>query len=650
MPANPVPHFGISTIIKIPFRLGILIRNQVKPLFALSIVCVALSVLLASCGGSSNLYRLPQAPPPSQPPPAAQQSGSVTLSPQYAALSPGQGVGFSAQAGGSGSGSVQWLVNSIPGGNASVGTIDRSGHYTAPQVALGKNFVISAELNGSPQQNFATAVVSVIAPGILTSTPNTQVVAYSMYLPAPGSVSVQFGPDHRMTSSEPTPSPNGGTVHVYVAGMYAKTQYRMHAVVQLQNGASFSDTDHTFNTGGAPGTSGVVVTTPAGGTPQPGVELFDTVIPHTAAQLFATDLQGKVLWTYQYQGSSFDAVQGARLLPNGDFLVLISFLSSLPLKVVSSLPSSTVDVIREIDLAGNTVRELDVKQLTKSLQAQGHNFTLQGFHHDVLSLPNGHIVVLADMRVPYNNLPGYSGTTSVLGDVLIDVDQNFNPTWVWNAFDHMDVNRHPMQFPDWTHGNALLYSADDHNLLFSMRHQNWIIKIDYQDGHGSGNIVWRLGPGGDFQLVGGTDPTDWFYAQHGPNFFTPNTTGVFELGVMDNGDDRQFPSGVVCGSTAQPPCLYSTVPILQVDESAMTATLLFHYIPPASFYSFFGGDVQLMENGDVVADFCTPKTGAVIQEFTPVGSSPQVLWQAATPNASQFRATRMPSLYPGVQW
>ncbi len=247
-------------------------------------------------------------------------------------------------------------------------------------------------------------------------------------------------------------------VHVYVAGMLAHTSYHMRALVNLNNGSSFTDADHTFNTGNAPATSPVQTSTPTGGTPEPGVELFDTIIPHTEAQLFATDLQGNVLWTYRYQGSAIDAIQAARPLPNGHFLLLISFASSLPTTQLSNLPSGTIDVIREVDLAGNTIRELSLAQLEQSLTAQGYSFTLQGFHHDVVPLPNGHVVLLADMREPYANLPGYPGTTSVLGDLLVDVDQNFNPIWVWNAFDHLDVNRHPMNFPDWTHGNAILYS------------------------------------------------------------------------------------------------------------------------------------------------------------------------------------------------
>jgi arylsulfate sulfotransferase len=567
------------------------------------------------------------------------------MTPQYAALSPGQTVKFTAHV--SGAGGVAWLVNNIAGGSSTLGVIDSKGNYTAPQVPLSTNVVIGAALSGSPHANFATAVVAVVNGGQLTPTPNNQVVAYSIYVPAPGTVSVEFGPNALHTSAQPTPSAYGGMVHVYVAGMLARTLYHMRAIVKLTNGSTFEDGDHTFTTGTPPETSAVQVSQTGSESPQPGVELFDTVLPHKSAQLFATDLQGNVIWTYQYSGSSSDAVQGASLLPDGHFLVLISFLSSLPPPIIAGLPGNTIDVIREIDLAGNTIRELTRDQLNQSLNAQGYSFKLQGFHHDVLALPNGHFIILADYRVAYQNLLGYTATTSVLGDVLVDVDQNFMPTWVWSTFNHLDVNRHPMNFPDWTHGNAILYSADDHNLLFSMRHQNWIIKIDYADGHGSGNVLWRLGPGGDFKLLGGVDPTDWFYAQHGPSFFSPNTTGVFQLAVMDNGDDRQFPQGVICGTTGEPPCHYSTAPVLLINETARTATLVSRYTVPPNLYSFFGGNVDLLSNGDTEADFCAPTSGAVVQELR---DGTQVVWQATTPGADQFRAQRLPSLYPGVQW
>ncbi|MDE3201121.1 MAG: aryl-sulfate sulfotransferase [Acidobacteriota bacterium] len=491
-----------------------------------------------------------------------------------------------------------------------------------------------------------------MAPGIVTETANPQVATYSIYLPAPGKVSVEFGLDNtygRNTWQQPTPSPYGGEVSIFVAGMRAQTRYHMRAVVDLDNGASYNDVDQSFTTGSPPGTAPVTITSPTGQIPQPGIEMFDTALPHESAQAFATDLQGNVIWTYAYKdGTTQDIVQPISLLPNGHFLVLISYASSAVLNGATIQPG-TIDVVREIDLAGNTIREIKLSDLSSALAAKGYNFDLGNLHHEVLALPNGHWILLASLYQSFDNLPGYTGTTKVLGDVLIDVDPNGQPVWVWNTFDHLDINRHPYLFPDWTHGNALLYSTDDHNLLFSMRHQNWIIKIDYQDGQGSGKILWRLGEGGDFKLQNGVDPTDWFYSQHGPAFFTPNTTGSFRLGVMDNGDDRPTPDGGTCGTTGEPAC-YSTASVFQIDESAMTATLVTHYNPSPALYSYFGGDVQSLANGNLEADFCALSGGSQVQELNLNSATPQLVWEAQTNAALQYRAKRMPSLYPGVQW
>src|SRR5580704_11029012 len=173
------------------------------------------------------------------------------------------------------------------------------------------------------------------------------------------------------------------------------------------------------------------------------------------------------------------------------------------------------------------------------------NVTILGMHHDVAILPNGHLVVLADTNQVV------SGTT-VFGDVVIDLGDMENvggnnpnhtpqPTWAWNEFNHLDINRRPYLYPDWTHTNAVIYSKDDGNLIISIRHQNWLVKIDYNNGAGAGDILWKMGavlPGdngqnvADFTLLnadGSTDTTvtDWFFAQHAPSFTTTNTTGTF---------------------------------------------------------------------------------------------------------------------------
>ena len=210
------------------------------------------------------------------------------------------------------------------------------------------------------------------------------------------------------------------------------------------------------------------------------------------------------------------------MLPNGDFLMAIGPNSSAPLTVI---PPGTINEIREVNLGGDTVRETTLDDLNAQLAnatCTECKVTLQSFHHDVEPLPNGHWLVLANatMQLSNTSTPALinAPVTTVLGDVIVDLDANLQPVWVWNTFNHLNPNHHPYQFPDWTHGNAVLYSKDDGNIIFSMRHENWVIKIDYQDGKGSGGILWRLGEGGDFTLKNGVDPTDWQYAQHYPAY------------------------------------------------------------------------------------------------------------------------------------
>ena len=605
----------------------------------------------------------PGANPPSSPPPTASQSGSVTISPQYVALAPGQTFQFTATV--TGGGQTEWLVSGVQGGNSVTGTVSSNGSYTAPaSIAQSENIVVTVALTSSPQQNYANAVVAIIAPAVVTcpfELGNPLVALYSLYLPAPGKMDVQFGPTTNYglnTWQVPTPSANGGDDQIYVAGMQGNTTYHMRAQVTLNNGATYNDADHTCMTDVPPATSAVNTTTTSGATPQPGIEMWNTIIPTSDTQAFATDLNGNVIWTYSYQHTQTDFIQGIQLLPNGNLLMVIAYLSS----ITTPQSPSIINEVREIDLAGNTVESLNMATLNQKLaagnfrDAEGNVYQLASFHHSVLPLPNGHMVLLATYLRTFSNLQGTTGSTTVIGDAMVDVDQNFNPDWVWNTFDHLDINRRPMNFPDWTHSNDMLYSSDDHNLLLSMRHQNWVIKINFLDGKGSGDVMWHLGYQGDFQLVdtvdpsGATDPANWFYAQHGMSYFTPNTTGVFRIGMMDNGNDRIFTTGQVLCLPYKPVTAqcYSTMPLLELNETNMTATMITHYVPPPAYFSFFGGNAELMANNNIEVNFCAAEKGAIVQELNTQAS--QLVWQATTPGAAQFHVNRMPSLYPGVQW
>lgn len=490
----------------------------------------------------------------------------------------------------------------------------------------------------------------------VSTTKNPLVALYSVTLPEPGSVSIQFGLDTNYglnTWSQPASDANV-PVKIFVAGMRPSTAYHMRAVLTLSDGTQITDADHVFTTGSlSANLPQISVSTPSNEPPQPGIEMLNLTGP---VQAVATDLTGHIIWTYTYaDGSSSDQIQPIKLLPNGHFLVQIGPMSSFP---VTTPPSQgTITVLREVDLAGDTIQELSLATLNARLAEAGFNLTADAIHHDVTFLPNGHLLLIVNSTRQFSNLTGLPGTTAVLGDQIVDLDSNWNPDWVWDSFDHLDVNRHPMQFPDWTHTNAVIYSPDDGNIIVSMRHQNWLVKINFQDARGDGSVLWRLGEGGDFILRGGVDPTDWFWAQHGPSFVGPDTAGVFSLAVFDDGNDRQFPPGTVCGPPQSALCnsactCFSTGEILHLDESAKTSTLAIKDVP--NLYSFFGGNAEVLANGDLEYDLSAASPspsapGATVVEVLQQ-SQHQVVWQMNIQGVFAYRAFRLPSLYPGVQW
>ncbi|MCU1297249.1 MAG: arylsulfate sulfotransferase [Acidobacteriaceae bacterium] len=262
----------------------------------------------------------------------------------------------------------------------------------------------------------------------------------------------------------------------------------------------------------------------------------------------------------------------------------------------------------------------------------------------MLTLPNGHWVLLAETSKDFTDLPGYPGTTSVLGDALIDVDPTGNVAWAWSGFDHLDVNRHLQGLPDWTHSNAVVYTSDG-NLLLSMRHQSWVVKIDYQDGAGAGDILWRLGQDGDFSIPGG-DSSQWFYGQHYPSLITNEGTQL-TLAIWDNGNFRIDSSGTACGATV---ACYSRASIFKIDENAKSADLLWQNLP--GFYSYWGGSIDVLTNGNVEYDMSAPfgyTLASRVLEVTQT-ANPQVVWQLDVSGENAYRAYRIPSLYPGVAW
>jgi arylsulfate sulfotransferase len=608
---------------------------------------------------------------------------SLNLTPSASAIATSGTVAFSAVGDPAG---VTWSLigapfRTSPGIVASPGTLTPNGssaNYVGPGGPQGLYATVTATSVTNPAIS-AFASINVVGAGAFTATNNVQVAQYTVTPPSPANVSVQFGPTVAYglnTWSVPTPQILGSSVSLYVAGMKQSSPYHMSGVIQFNDGSVFNGPDFTFTTGALPAGTvpNITATTTAGMTPQPGVEVLDLLqlVPTTPAllEVAVADLSGNIIWAYSPGASvpSGTTPQPVKLLPNGHFL--IDFVTA------NSVGEAQSSVLQEVDLGSNVIWQMTAAQLNTALAAAPAsctecNVTILSLHHDIAILPNGHLVVLADTNQVV------SGAT-VYGDVVIDLGDMENvgggnpnhvpqPAWAWNEFNHLDINRRPYSYPDWTHTNAVLYSKDDGNLIISIRHQNWLVKIDYNNGAGMGDILWKLGAvlstdttpedTANFTLLKAdgtpdTTATDWFFAQHGPSFTTTNTTGQFGLVLFDNGDDRGVVdvAGGTCGVTGQPAC-YSTVPLFTINETAMTATLAFN--PTTPNYSYFGGNAEVLANGNVEYDECNDTSPAsedgVAFEVTQTGS-PQTVWSLAVTGQDIYRAMRMPSLYPGVQW
>ena len=482
----------------------------------------------------------------------------------------------------------------------------------------------------------------------VSKTQNPLVAQYAIESPCAGTASVEFGPDLSYgTSTASYPVPAGSTgVKILVAGMKASSTYHMRSRVECAT-SSLVSPDLTFQTGPLPSISFPVLTVTRPNpsltsTENPGIEMITVPVKGTPA-LF-TDRDGNPIWYYDV-GQNYPYT--FKLLSTGHMIL--------------TLINPTDSILREIDLAGNTFREMDIYALQTKLQNAGYDFVPGGFHHDLLPLDNGHLLVLVDCAKNFTDLPGYPGITTVLGDAVVDLDPNWNPVWAWNSFDYLDVNRHLEGLPDWTHSNALTYLPNDGNFLISMRHQSWILKIDYNYGSGTGKVLWRLGYQGDFALTQGgvptTDQSIWFSFQHFPSLISQNGAQT-TLAIWDNGNNRVLdPDGALCidptTGSAYPVC-YSRATIFQINEVAKVADL--QWAESLPYYGSWGGSINQLANGNVEFDLNDPvipprpNVASEVQEVSQT-SNPQVIWRMDISAPSYaYRAYRVPSLYPGVRW
>ncbi|MBS1825328.1 MAG: aryl-sulfate sulfotransferase [Acidobacteria bacterium] len=419
------------------------------------------------------------------------------------------------------------------------------------------------------------------APVVSSVSTNTLMALFSVPACTAGNVSVTFWPTANaadVTSTRSLPCKPGKSLNFLIAGMLPSTEYTMrHRTVSgwtTTNGPSL-----TFTTGALPGgITNSSVPSPA----NPATSQLDKVVLEVGlvpAQCIARNLSGVPIWYYN------TAANGPL------FYCLRPVLGGTMLLIPQPSPSLTQLIIQEVDLAGNLLRETNAQRVSEQLVAMGKQ-PITGIHHDATRLPNGNTAMIVSREKVV-------GTRRMVGDGIVVLDRDFQVLWSFDTFEKLDTNRAAVAgelctgsgqggcppfsllapTEDWTHANSVSYT-DDGNLIMSLRHQDWVIKIRYANGAGNGDVIWKLGPQGDITL---TNPgVSSFPFQSHQHYAIQKGN---RLWLYDNGNTRV---GLLGGN--------SRGQVYVLNEATKTATLELN--ADLGFYTAALGSAQRLANGN----------------------------------------------------
>ena len=320
---------------------------------------------------------------------------------------------------------------------------------------------------------------------------------------------------------------------------------------------------------------------------------------------------GNIVWYYDPVANAFPSFAPS-LVPGGTVLLLGNLKDQ----------ETGAGALREVDLAGDTLRETNIDAVNAQLAALGRP-SITDFNHDAQRLPNGDTAVLATTprTIRINGRP-----TLYEGDMVLVLDQDFQVAWAWDPFAWLERPPPPRR---WASARATGRTRTPSpgrrptgTWSCPCARMDWVIKINYANGTGDGHVIWRLGQGGDFRIRS-TAPSPWFSHQHDARYINDTTLVLFDNG---NGRRRRNPRAQSRGQE------------LVLDETRRVARLVVN--ADLGTYAPFTGSAQKLPNGNFVLD--SPLVGETI-EMLPDGRKTYVL-RMNFPGV-QYRTYIYPTLY-----
>jgi arylsulfate sulfotransferase len=541
------------------------------------------------------------------------------------------------------------------------------------------------------------------------STPLVAVLEFSTSAAAKATVEITDG---TRSFSVPT-SGNASTAHrITLLNLRPDTVHDIHLEVDKDVGVPHEPlvADLTYETDPLPADFPTIVANiPRPDLMEPGVTLFSLMkwvnFPFSVdpplffsipagdfGMLVIVDEEGEVVWYHETEESVLDArrLQNGNLLYNmGEFTVV------------------------EIDMEGTIIHKYFAAARNGNVPADAIPLPVDTLHHEVFEMPNQHLLALStELRM----LPGYPTSetdplappsvdpTPVVGDVIVEFNENGNILNTWHLMDILDPyiigyssltetywRRAPydeyivydeFNFPvdgakDWSHSNGVIYDASDESIIISSRHLDAVFKID----HSTGELIWILGdhdgwtPPFQPYLLTPQGELDWQYHQH-----APMVTAAGDILLYDNGNYRAKPFVEYVDEYDNPlpnptPAVdtFSRAVIFSVDDTAMTVSQPFeslgsHFAPficdademptTGNILIDHGGQMQtpsydsfefLLYNKRAHLKEVTRDTDETVFELFISAEDPWALdFEADREDWSSYRAERLASIFPDV--
>jgi hypothetical protein len=411
---------------------------------------------------------------------------------------------------------------------------------------------------------------------------------------------------------------NGKTsMNFLIAGMLPQTEYIMYDEVGKTGGTLQSSSSVTWTTGAVP--TSLLEEPPTFPTPfGPAASQAERILFlsfSTTATVSAWNNTGRLIWYYNgdgnYMPNAAATVQVDRLVVGGLQLTSCGYPGDYTGTGLYGNQTGGGQSLQIVDLTGHVVQETNVDRVNEQLLAMGAD-PISTFNHDIRLLPNGDILAITNTQKVFP--AGTQGSTvpiDIIGTTLVELNSNFQVDWYWDSYDYangsgpFNINRTAplneqcttsiagidgcpavlLTSPanDWLHTNTVQYQPLDGSLIISMRNQDWVAKIAYGNGAGTGDIEWLMGNEGNFAMNNVTgDPWPWFSHQHDVEY--QNNSNVL-MTMFDNGNTRVTANG---GD--------SRGYVLNVNESGLQVTPAMLWT--TGYYAVAQGSVQVLSNGD----------------------------------------------------